>query len=233
MIRNISLTLMVPIFFCTISANGMFVRPSLGGDQESPMTGAGMKHAMINFDGSDISVHLGTETPTPILRELQAPNEFDPTKPWSVLIDKAYNAQHGWLIDGIWSPPTGLAVWIEELSSSPELDVYQGGMYMNPMMIDAQTFDPIFGTDGSSSTWKWEGMMAHNAYAVANPTTVSYSATYRVYLGDAITGIEPLQSGSPVYGSDTVTFNFIGVPEPSTLLLSLAALCGPMARYRR
>ncbi len=232
MIRVIILSIMILISFSGYSANGMFVRPSLGGDQESPMTGAGMKHAMINFDGSDISVHLGTETPTPTLRELQPPNEFDPTKPWGVLIDKAYNAQHGWLIDGIWAPPAGLAVWIEELSSSPELEVYQGGMYMSPTMIDAQTFDPIFGTDGSSNIWKWEGMMIHNAYAVATPSAASYSATYRVYLGDAVTGIEPLQSGSPIYGSDIVTFNFIGVPEPSSLILCTIALCGAMRRCR-
>ncbi len=212
----------------TLEVKAQYVYPSLGGNQESPMTGALMKHAGINFDGTNLEVHLDEFVATPVLRELEAPNEFDPAKPWSLLTNKAYNAQHGWVIEGTWTPPAGLAVWIKELSSSPALEVYEGGRYMNPTMIEMQTFDPIFGTQESSEAWQWNGVMTHNAYAVKNPTQATYEATYEVYLGHATTGVP-----SASYGSDTVTFAFIGVPEPTSAWLLIISTTAFFCSFRR
>ena len=60
------------------------------------------------------------------------------------------------------------------------------------------TLPPIFGTAGSSSRWQWYGAMAHNSYAVLNPTNTTMSAQYRIYFGDVITG-------DPVAGYDDAT----------------------------
>jgi hypothetical protein len=92
------------------------------------------------------------------------------------------------------------------------------------------TFDPIFGTSGSPSIWKWGGIMTHNAYAVTDPLLSQYEASYRVYIGDATTGAEILDAaGAPMYASDSVTFGFsvASVPEPastSVWMIGIAAV---------
>lgn len=230
-------TLLTALSLLSYSATAQFVQPTLGGDQETPTTGASMKHAAINFDGTSISIDIDESIPTPILRELQAPNEFDPSKQWSVLTSKSYNAQHGWTSDGLWDTPTDTSIWIETVSASPELEIYEGGRYMSAMMIEMQSFDPIFGTDGAVDIWKWGNVMTHNAYAVSSPTKTSYEATYRVYIGDSVTGVESTdRGGSPLYVSDTVTFSFMAtpVPEPTTsLLLAFAATASLIGSSRR
>lgn len=229
-------SLMTVVFLAIVSthASAAAVLPTLGGDQETPLTGAGMKHIAVNFDGSAIHLHLEASSP-PLLRELLAPHTFAPAEAWGVLIDKAHNFQYGWVPDGIWNPPTGLSVWIEPTAISSGMEVYEGGRFMNEMMIRQMTFDPIFGTAGSDEKWQWGLVMTHNAYAVMNPTESSYEASYRVFLGDTLTGTEPLNGGDPLYGSDTVTLTFAAtpVPEPQTLLLVALAAGSVMAASRR
>ena len=226
-----SAALMMASLLATV-ASAAAVLPSLGGDQESPMTGAAMKHIGINFDGSAIHLHLDPSG-SPLLRELSAPNTFNPAEAWAVLIDKAHNFQYGWVPEGTWAPPAGLGVWIEQTSISPGMEVYEGGRFMNEMMIRQMTFDPIFGTDASDTKWQWSGVMTHNAYAVLDPTEASYEASYRVFLGDAVTGVEPLNGSVPLYGSDTVTLTFTAIPEPQTLLLAAMALASAMTAPRQ
>ena len=201
------------------------VLPTIGGGQVSRMNGAPMKHIGIHFDGTNLEAHVDDTVATPLLRALTDPDTFNDSESWSVLSDKHHNFQYGWIAEGIWSPPVGAAVWVEEIGSTSELEVYEGGRFMSESTIRAMTFDPIFGTGGSNAIWKWGGVMTHNAYAVANPTLPEYSATYRVYLGDEATGLELTDAaGDPLYGSNEVTLTFASsVPEPSAGWMGVTA----------
>lgn len=180
---------------------GGYVIPQLGGGQVGMGT-APMKHADITLVGNSLVVHLDDTVPTPILRPLTAPDEFDPAMPWGVLGDKSHNFQYGWNPSGFWAPPVGAGIWIEEIAASPELEVYfVDGLPVSP------PYDPIFGTANSSTKWKWSGSMTHNAYAVENPMRTEYEATYKVYIGDEITGTEIVG-----YQSAEVTFHFTATP---------------------
>jgi hypothetical protein len=178
-----------------------YVLPQLGGGQVN-QAGAPMKHADITLIGTTLNVHVDTTVPIPLLRSLTAPDEFDVSMPWSVLQEKAHNFQYGWNPSGFWAPPPGTAVWIEQLEVSAGLEVYYvAGLPISP------PYDPIFGTEGSSTRWQWDGFMTHNAYAVLNPSESTYQATYKVYFGDQNTGVET--SG---YIGAEVQFDFIADP---------------------
>jgi len=172
-----------------------------------PRSEGGMNHILIDFDGTNVSAELDTETiPSPL--PLRAFDEtYEP--PADVLNGKAYNDQYGWLADGIFSPPAGTAFWVETLDATPGLEVYEGGM--RPMR-DMHTYAPILGTDGSSLRWKWSGAMTHNWYAASE--FGDYSARYVVYIGDEITG-EPVDG----YGSDVVSLNWIHTEDPTPFVV--------------
>jgi hypothetical protein len=183
----------VVVLLASSPASAEYVIPQMGGGQVG--TGAApMKHADITFDGTNLAVQVDDTVPAPQLRALDPPYEFDPTMPWNVLTGKAYNFQYGWNPGGFITLPAGSWIWMEQLSATPGLDIYQ-----RPPAAPA--YAPIFGTAGSPSRWRWSGSMTHNAYAVLNPSRSLYEATYRVYLGDTTTG-EPW----PAYGSANVTF---------------------------
>jgi len=207
-----------------------------------PPVGESMGHDAMDHDAMDHDAmhdgsmdhgemnhgQMGSSGTVPLLRPLQVNHAFGLDEPWAVLAGKAHNFQYGWVASGLWSPPAGGAIWIEPLETSPGLEVYEGGRFMSENTIRAMRFEPIFGTDGSSPSWSWNGMMTHNAYAVANPQKSSFHATYRVYMGDGVTGEElrDLQ-GTPLYNSAMTTFHFsaVPVPEPSSVcLLALAFL---------
>ncbi len=226
---------MLPICAFSILLSGVAsahsVLPTMGGAQVTRMDGAPMKHASIDFDGTDISVHVDESVATPLLRGLTE-HEFDPAEPWAVLSGKAHNFQYGWVLGSTWAPPAGLSVYVEPLASTPGLEVYEGGRFMSEETIRMMTFEPIF---AAGAPWVWSGVMTHNVYAVTNPTEASYEAIYRVYLADAVTGVEPTDAlGAPVYGDDTVTFAWSAtpVPEPVTLGLLLIAVATTL-RTRR
>lgn len=181
---------------CTEAA---YVSPQIGGGSVG-MEGAPMKHLDVWFDEfgtGAIEVTLDESVAAPRLRPLVAPDEFDPAKPESVLSGKAYNRQFGWRPVGVFQAPTGAALWIEALGTSTGLEVYQAAP-------EDPAFAPIFGTDGSSSRWKWSTLrMTHNYYAAEDFTSGRHWAEYRVYLGDESTG-EPLVG----YGAAEVRFEF-------------------------
>lgn len=181
------------------SASAEYVVPQMGGGQVG-QGAASMKHADITFDGASLQVHVDETVNTPLLRALDDPYEFDPAQPWSVLNDKAYNFQYGWNPGGFITLPSGSWIWIEQLSATPGVEIFQ-----RPPATPAYT--PIFGTDSSPARWRWSGSMTHNAYAVADPQFTHYEAQYRVYLGDNTSG-EPLAA----YGSAEVTFEFLATP---------------------
>jgi hypothetical protein len=193
----------------TYPAQAGYVTPQMGGGQVG-MMGAPMKHTDVMFDGTNITLHVDDTVATPVLRPLTPPDEFDPSQPWSVLSGKAYNFQDAWNPGGFITLTPGTGIWIERLAQDAGLQTY----LRPPAFSSGSTWPEIFNADGDR--WKWSGSMQHNAYAVLNPVQSSYSATYRVYIGDATTG-DPL----PGYGSADVTWtwNAVPVPEPSSLVL--------------
>jgi hypothetical protein len=153
-----------------LAAGGLMAALASTAHAADPRMGGGMVHLIVEFDGT--AMHVSPESTGPL--SLQSYDEtYDAAA--AVLDGTAYNAQYGWLVGGFWGPPFGTAVWIERIEATPGLATYAQG-----------TFAPIFGTDGSSSRRLWNGTMTHDWYAVTAPG--DYAATFRVYLGDPVTG---------------------------------------------
>lgn len=205
----------------TAATQAAYVSPQMGGGQVSMMGGAPMIHADISIIGTVLSVHVDTTHGTPQLRPLTGTDAFDPAAPWSVIGTKAYNFQYAWNPD----PNTealnanGRAIWIERIHHDPELVAYLRTPMYNATDYGS-TYPEIFTSNGE--IWKWSGAMQHNVYAVQDPTVSSYSASYRVYVGDETTGAEVVDGfGNSVYGSETVnwTWSATPIPEPVSLIM--------------
>lgn len=188
------------------------------------------------------SNQLAVETTSDIIRLTIAPGaynstnktynlatvSFDPALPYAVLNGTAYSRVLGWYDKGT----TGANgdnfydtysaqlhgtnyVWIEKTGGSPELKTYS--VSEDVTGDPGSPYTPIFGTDGSSPKWRWDGFMDHNAYAVdlkyLNRSNQLFTATYHLYIGDADGN---LVSG---YGGTTTTWRWQGpavavVPTP-------------------
>jgi len=201
------------VLISTISTFAAYVTPKIGGAQRTHVV-APMIMPEITFDGTNVVVldANGNDWVTltgenrPVLCPLVPPDEFEPNKMWySALNGKAYNWQYGWANAALDQSllPAGSKIWLEVLSQSEGLKTYDRN----------NNYAPIFGTDGTSNIWKWyETMsMSHNAYTIT-PSYRELSATYVVYLGDAVTG-----AALAGFGSDTVTLTWTSIPEPATL----------------
>ena len=201
-----------------------YVTPKIGGGQVSD---APMLMPEIFFDGINILVFDEYGYPwvtfawsaAPYLRPLVPPDEFDPNRPWKVLIGKAYNFQYGWdsvFLNEITHPfPAGSAVWVKVLDQTPILDTNDKDF----------GYIPIFGTPDacgipSPDIWWWNKGMRHNVYAVPDTYYGRVSATYKVYIG-SISSVPPNppnpadgnelvdSNGVPLYGSAIVTFRWL------------------------
>ena len=152
---------------------------------------------------------FNTTPPTyPVLSTVAPDRTFDPTKPWAVLNGAAYSRRLGW------NPAAGFnatavqsafganaGIWIERISASPGLETFQAvGKYgvnangATTVEPAANGYIPIFGAAGSSTKWKWDYLMDHNANAVPaayiTEANQHFSATYRIYVGDSATGAD-------------------------------------------
>ncbi len=155
---------------------------------------------------------------------------FDPAQPYAVLNGTAYSRVLGWYDQGTTGANgddfyatyaaqlNGNYVWIERTAGSPELRTY----FINEDVTgDPGTpYTPIFGTDGSSTKWRWDGKMDHNAYAVGlqylTTSNQLFTATYHLYIGDA--------DGNPVpgYGDTTTTWRWKGPVVPVVPTVAIA-----------
>lgn len=166
-----------------------------------------MEHIMISMGANnELHAHVMADANSPVEMLRFAGETYDGNA--SALDDQYYTDQFGWALDGIVNPGLGNSIWIEMTSQSDGLSTYDGGMRM---MIPMQTFNPIFGTSNSSSSWQWDGMMQHNWYSASE--LGDYEASYRIYIGDSM-GNEA--SG---YTETNVTINLRAVPTPSSLAL--------------
>jgi len=135
---------------------------------------------------------------------------FDPAQPWGVLNGTEYSRRLGWddvnknmtdgtaILDKIHTTyGAGANLWIESIAQDQALKCYLAiGRYgvnaNNTMTVDPtiNAYSGIFGTAGSSTKWRWDGRMDHNTYAVSLSDITTprqlFSATYKVYVGDAV-----------------------------------------------
>jgi hypothetical protein len=219
-----------------------------------------MPMTMLNVS-LDANNHVSVETTADIYRLNPAPGtynaathtydlsvvSFDPAQPWSVLNGIAYSRVLGWYDMGMGMGGTGgddfyatyaaqlagNSLWIERIGGSPELKTYFVDEASSWNMMANGPYTPIFGTDGSSSRWRWDGFMDHNANAVALTDITApnqlFTATYHLYVGDAL--------GNAVagYGDTTTTWTWRGpevavVPEPAVSAFLVAAVGGWVLR---
>jgi hypothetical protein len=192
------------------------VKPSRGGGLD---TNAPMIHCDIFYDytNNQMQATLDTTKGIPKLVPLPAGYTFDSRSNYAVLNGKAYNYQYAWNPGGIFTNPAGAALWIECLSASPKLECYDGPG--NKMLTVPRPYTPIFGTAGSSTKWSWYGSMAHNSYAILNPTNSVVSAQYHVYFGDAQTGARDAYAS---YGDANITLTWM-VDLPVTPVFQFGA----------
>lgn len=163
---------------------------------QTPQFGGPMKHIMVGLSGNQLHAMVDPTVSTPIMHDYGDTY----TGAAAVLNDTMYNAQYGWMIEGFWQAPDNATLWIEQTSATQGLMAFSGGTMMNP-----GTFVPIFSTGGSSARVSWDGRMRHNWYAAHMPGP--YTATYRVYFGDAA-GAE-----LPEYPPAFVTLNWTAETE--------------------
>ena len=142
-----------------------------------PPLGGTMNHVLVTLD-ADNAFQLSVERPGAQVL-IEPPETYD--GPAAVLNGTRFNAQHGWLVSGLWAPPAGGFVEIRQIDASPGLAVYAGRAFGATAFMD-----PICGTDGSDPAFTWDGVMLHNYYAATMPGL--YEATYRVSIVDAVGG---------------------------------------------
>jgi hypothetical protein len=227
---------------------------SLRADYASPPSWMPMTMLMASFNTSTLRLNVQDQVANPVL-SLAPAGTYDPAQPWAVLNGTEYSRKLGWddmnkanpdpstrilnLIQAAYGPDARL--WIDCLSKSPGLECYLAiGKYGinadNSLALDPaiNAYSGIFGTAGSSTRWEWDGKMDHNTYAVSvndisTPGQV-FSATYKVYVGDA-SGVEILNPD--LSSASTIeTWTWQAVPEPTTLSLALLGLAG-LVRVRR
>ena len=173
---------------------------------------------------------------------------YDPAQPWGVLNGTEYSRRLGWddvnknltdgtaILDKIHSTyGVGANLWIEATSHDAGLQCYLAIGRYGVNADNTTTVDPainaysgIFGTAGRSTRWQWDGRMDHNTYAVSQADIASpwqlFSATYKVYVGDA--GGNEILNPDLSSASTVETWTLQAVPEPTTLSLSALGIIG-------
>lgn len=165
---------------------------------------------MLAYHATDGTLTIQLDPTVPQLTPLLASNPgdcFDPADPWYDCLDPsrqglAFSRRYGFVMDTATDPlPSGMAIGIRKLSSSPGLGAYRyrGGA--------VRLWEPIFGTAGVTNALQWDGTMFHPGFT-APPGTGSYTATFEAFL--VATG-----TGTPTAGGNTgpFTLNWTAVPD--------------------
>ena len=141
------------------------------------------------IDGS-LSVHLGSKVPQLIPLSVSNPaDNFDPAAPWFSDLDPSekglsFSRRYGFVMDTASDIlPEGVAIWIRKISGSPGIDCH-----------DPDTWEPLFGTAGSTNVLYWDSTMYHPAFA-AVPGTNTFAAEFEGFLMNTTSGT-PLPGGS-------------------------------------
>lgn len=173
-----------------------------------PMQG-GMVMPMVAYHAEHGQLHIMMDPNVPALTPLLASHpadSFAASAPWFDALDparqgQAFSRRYGFVMDAVTDPvPENTQIWIRKLSGPPELGVFR-------YAATPETWQPIFGTSGTTNALHWNGMMFHPCFT-APPGTNGYSATFQAYLLDTTTGLEVPNSASAV-----VTFNWTSVPD--------------------
>jgi len=175
-----------------------------------PMQG-GMVMPMLAYhaDHGHLHVTMPPEVPelTPLLVSNPSDN-FDPADPWYDALDpsregRAFSKRYGFVMDAVTDPlPQGTGIVIRKLSSSPEIGFYRAHAMSLPHL-----WQPLFGTDGTTNTFVWNGSMFHPC-VTAPPGTNAYSAIFEAFLVNTNTG-----EAIPDSGTGTFVLNWTSLPD--------------------
>ncbi len=147
---------------------------------------------MIAYHADNGKLPFMMDPPIPQLTPIRISNPADgfaPGDPWFDDLDPsrrggAFSRRYGFVMDSGSDPlPEGTSIWLRRLAASPGLGFYR---YQNS---EPKAWEPIFGTAGSPTAWKWNGMMFHPGVS-APPGTNTLTATFEAVLVDNTTGIE-------------------------------------------
>jgi hypothetical protein len=188
-----------------------------------PMQGT-MVMPMIRYDAAEARLRVTVNPAVPQLTPLLISNpadHFDPADPWYDMLDPlahglSFSRRYGFVMDTLTDPlPPGFAIVLKVLSASPELGFYR---YRSSA---PKVWEPIFGTAGAPTVFRWDGMMFHPAVTAA-PGTNSYLAEFEAFLIDTTTGAEVPGSST---GPFELTWTNVADGRPS-LAIGLKVVIG-------
>ena len=212
---------------------------------DAPPSWMPMTMTNVSMTGSQLAVQTQTQAGGPAQIALIEAGSYDPAQPWAVLNNTYFSRRLGWdesINRNFYTTyaadlPANHFVYITQIAQTANGVSVAPGSVLKSYNVKGSNgtsastngyaqYEPIFGSGGSSTTWKWDGVMDHNAYAVALsdlsvPNEV-FTTTYLLYIGNAA-GV-----ANEAFGSTTTTWTWVGpagIPEPASLsALGLAAV---------
>lgn len=143
----------------------------------------------------DLSDILVVAQLTPLL--VSHPNDsFDPADPWFDSLDPsrqglAFSRRYGFVMHAMTDYlPEDRELWIRKGSATPGVSIYDYNDFVSP-----KSWNPVFGTAGTSNACHWSGLMWHVG-VTAPPGTNFYSATFEIFVMNTSTGQEVSNSSS-------------------------------------
>jgi hypothetical protein len=215
-----------------------------------PMT---MTNVSMDTSTKQLAVQSQTQAGAPAQVALGEAGSYDPAQPWAVLNNTYFSRRLGWdesISRDFYATyaadlPADHFVYITQTAQTANGASVAPGSVLKSYNVKGMDgtmtstngyaqYEPIFGTAGSSTTWKWDGKMDHNAYAVAASALTApnevFTTSYRIYIGDAA-GVE-----NTSFGATTTTWTWVGpavIPEPASLSVIGLLAAGTLARRRR
>ena len=193
----------------------------------SVQMGGAMIHANVLYDsaGNRLVVHVEPTVPqlTP-LDVINPADNYDPLDPWFACLDPssqgmACNRQYGFVMDAGTDPlPAYMGIWMRHLSHSPGLEFYR---YRSS--AQGKSWEPIFGSAGSTNVFEWTLLMFHPAIC-AVPTQGTATATFEAFAVDSASGL-PLASIAPAVFS--LNWTIVASARPTLELSAAGVLSWP------